>query len=120
MVPGWVAFSLPTAVPFGSDPESQPLVSVAPPVPEQCAAWPMYTLFAASKNTKFDVHCAPSVNVWLPGLIVALSAGAQVGSAKLGAAPTSAKHATTAAAPMSRLSCIRCLPAVVDVIRPGS
>jgi hypothetical protein len=41
MVPGWVAFSISTAVPFGSVPESQPLVSVAPPVPEQCAAWPM-------------------------------------------------------------------------------
>src|SRR5918996_5583687 len=110
MVPGGVAFSISTAVPFGSDPESQPLVSFAPPVPEQCAAWPMYTLFAASKNTKFDVHWAPSVNVWLPGLIAALSAGAQAGSAKLGAAPPSATHAITATATVSRRNCIVLIP----------
>ena len=30
---------------------------------------------------KFDVHCAPSVNVWLPGLIVADPAGAQAAAA---------------------------------------
>jgi hypothetical protein len=41
MVPGWLAPSTSTAVPSGSEPESQPLVSVAPPVPEQWAAWPM-------------------------------------------------------------------------------
>ena len=30
-----------TGVPIGSEPESQPFVSVLPPVPEQWAAWPM-------------------------------------------------------------------------------
>src|SRR5918992_3741977 len=110
MVPGWVAFSISTGVPFGSEPESQPLVSVAPPVPEQCAAWPTYTLFAASWNTKFDVHCAPSVMVSLPGWIVALPTGAQSGCAKLGAAPASATQAITATATVSRRSCIPISP----------
>ena len=81
-MPGRVAPSISTGVPTGSEPESQPLVSVAPPVPEQWAAWPRYTLFAPSKKTKFEVHCAPSVMVWLPGCIAALSAGAHAGSAK--------------------------------------
>jgi hypothetical protein len=40
-VPGCVAPSTSTWVPIGSEPLSQPFVSVAPPVPEQCAAWPM-------------------------------------------------------------------------------
>ena len=40
MVPGRLAPSISTGVPTGSEPLSQPLVSVAPPVPEQCAAWP--------------------------------------------------------------------------------
>ncbi len=43
MVPGWLAPSISTLVPSGSEPESQPSVSVAAPVPEQCAAWPMKT-----------------------------------------------------------------------------
>jgi hypothetical protein len=30
-----------TGVPIGSDADVQPSVSVAAPVPEQCAAWPM-------------------------------------------------------------------------------
>jgi hypothetical protein len=34
-------------VPTGSDVASQPFVSVAAPVPEQCAAWPMYTSVAS-------------------------------------------------------------------------
>ena len=41
MVPGLLAPVTSTGVPTGSEPESQPLVSVEPPVPEQCAAWPM-------------------------------------------------------------------------------
>ena len=40
MVPGWLAPSISTGVPIGSDPLSQPSVSVAAPVPEQWAAWP--------------------------------------------------------------------------------
>ena len=43
MVPGRLAPVTLTCVPSGSDPESQPSVSVAAPVPEQCAAWPMKT-----------------------------------------------------------------------------
>jgi hypothetical protein len=39
-VPDWLAPLTCTGVPMGSDPESQPFVSVAPPVPEQWAAWP--------------------------------------------------------------------------------
>ena len=33
-----------TWVPTGREPDVQPFVSVLPPVPEQWAAWPMYTL----------------------------------------------------------------------------
>ena len=40
MVPGRLAPSTSTGVPSGWEPESQPSVSVLPPVPEQCAAWP--------------------------------------------------------------------------------
>src|SRR5882724_10395496 len=76
MVPGWLAPLTVTGVPVGSEPEVQPLVAVLPPVPEQCAAWPMY-VFVPSLNTKFAVHWAPLVNVWTPGWIVALPAGAQ-------------------------------------------
>src|SRR4051794_13670775 len=54
-----------TWVPSGSDCAEQPLVSVLPPVPEQCAAWPRY-VFVPSLNTKLAVHCAPCVNVWMP------------------------------------------------------
>jgi hypothetical protein len=36
-----VAPSTSTGVPIGCEPASQPFVSVLPPVPEQCAAWPM-------------------------------------------------------------------------------
>src|SRR6266511_1507613 len=75
-MPGWAAPSTSTGVPSGSDSLSQPLVSVAAPVPEQCAAWPRYTL-EPSWKTKFEVHWAPSVMVWTPGWIVAWSAGAQ-------------------------------------------
>jgi hypothetical protein len=57
-------------VPTGSEPLSQPLVSVASRVPEQWAAWPRYT-FDPSVKTKFDVHCAPSVNVMTPGWTLA-------------------------------------------------
>jgi hypothetical protein len=42
------------------------LVLFAAPVPEQCAAWPMYVLVASAK-TKFAVHCAPEVYVCTPG-----------------------------------------------------
>ena len=39
-VPGLPAPSTSTGVPTGSVPALQPLVSVLPPVPAQCAAWP--------------------------------------------------------------------------------
>jgi hypothetical protein len=61
-----VAPSTSTGVPIGSDSVSQPLVSVAAPVPEQWAAYPMYT-FDPSSKMKFEVHWAPSVNVMTPG-----------------------------------------------------
>jgi hypothetical protein len=60
--------------PIGREPESQPFVSVAPPVPEQCAAWPM-NVSAPAVNTKLEVHWAPSVKVMLPGRMLALSTG---------------------------------------------
>ena len=43
-MPGLLAPVTVTGVPIGSEPARQPLVSVAAPVPEQCAAWPMYVL----------------------------------------------------------------------------
>ncbi len=43
MVPGLAGAVTSTWVPSGREPESQPLVSVAAPVPEQWAAWPMRT-----------------------------------------------------------------------------
>ena len=73
MVPGLLAPVTSTGVPTGSEPESQPLVSVLPPVPEQWAAWPMY-VFEASVKTKFAVHWAPSVKVCTPGWTVAVEA----------------------------------------------
>ena len=65
-----------TGVPFGRLCVRQPSVSVWPPVPEQWAAWPMYTPPAPSVKTKFDVHWAPSVKVMTPGWTVADAAGA--------------------------------------------
>ena len=44
--------------------------AVLPPVPAQCAAWPRFVP-AAPLNTKFAVHCAPSVKVWMPGRMAA-------------------------------------------------
>src|SRR3954464_13973853 len=64
-----------TCVPSGSDWAEQPLVSVLPPVPEQWAAWPRYVV-PPSLKTKLAVHCAPCVNVWMPGWTVADGAGA--------------------------------------------
>src|SRR4051812_50105556 len=75
MVPGLPAPLIVTGVPSGSEPESQPLVSVEPPVPEQCAACPMSVSVPLVK-TKFAVHWPPSVTVWTPGWIVAVEAGA--------------------------------------------
>ena len=43
-VPGWLAPVTSTGVPVGSDPLVQPSVAVLPPVPEQWAACPMYSL----------------------------------------------------------------------------
>jgi hypothetical protein len=80
MTPGRDAPVTCTGVPIGSEAEVQPLVAVFPPVPEQCAACPMYTL-PASKKTKFAVHCAPLVKVCTPGWIAAVAAGAHVGAA---------------------------------------
>jgi hypothetical protein len=42
----------------------------------------MYTLFDASVNTKFAVHCPEVVRVWTPGWMGAVAAGAQVGAAE--------------------------------------
>src|SRR6266508_4444042 len=95
MTPGCDAPPTSTGVPMGSEPESQPCVSVAPPVPEQCAAWPMYT-FEASKKMKLAVHCAPSVIVWTPGWIGAVAAGAQVGAATADGASAAASGTATA------------------------
>jgi hypothetical protein len=47
-VPGFEAPVTSTGVPFGRLWVAQPSVSVWPPVPEQWAAWPMYTAPAAS------------------------------------------------------------------------
>src|SRR3954470_4848169 len=92
MVPGRLAPVTSTCVPSGSDFAEQPFVSVLLPVPEQCAACPMY-VFVPSLNTKFAVHWAPLVNVWTPGWMVALSAGAQAR-----APPAVANSATRATA----------------------
>src|ERR1700760_1319049 len=81
----------------GGDALLQPFVSVLPPVPEQCAAWPMY-VSAPSVKMKFAVHWAPSVNVWTPGWIVAVAAGAQADAAE----GAMASAATAAAAARSR------------------
>jgi hypothetical protein len=67
-------------VPSGSDWLVQPLVSVAPPVPEQWAAWPTKTVDPSLKM-KLAVHWAPSVWVWTPGWIGAVPAGAQADAA---------------------------------------
>src|SRR5918992_5352993 len=48
--------------------------------------------------------------------MVALSAGAQAGSAKLGAALASATEATTGTATMSRRSCISVYPPAFDYV----
>jgi hypothetical protein len=61
-------------------------VSVAPPRPAQCAAYPISTSDPEVK-TKLAVHCAPSVTICTPGRIVASSAGAQ-DAAGAGAAAT--------------------------------
>src|SRR5947208_3161983 len=81
MTPGWDAPVTCTCVPMGSEPDVHPFVAVLPPVPEQWAACPMYTVFEASKKTKLAVHCPPAVIVWTPGWIGAVAAGAQVGAA---------------------------------------
>src|ERR1700760_443372 len=81
----------------GGDALLQPFVSVLPPVPEQCAAWPMY-VSAPSVKMKFAVHWAPSVNVCTPGWIVAVAAGAQADAAD----GAMASAATAAAAARSR------------------
>src|SRR3954453_1582152 len=70
-----------TGVPTGSDCDVQPSVSVDPPVPGQCAAWPRYTVVPLV-NTKLAVHWAPSVSVCTPGWIGAVAAGAHVGAAE--------------------------------------
>ncbi len=49
-------------------------------------------------NTKFAVHCPPSVNVWVPGWIGAVSASAQVGAAWTGAVPPRTSAATLSTA----------------------
>ena len=74
-MPGRVAPSISTGVPSGSVPASQPFVSVAAPVPEQWAAWPRYVP-PPSRNTKLEVHWAPSVKVITPGWMSAPSSAA--------------------------------------------
>src|SRR5690349_11130002 len=97
MTPGCDAPVTCTCVPMGSEPEVQPFVAVLPPVPEQWAAWPMYTVFEASKKTKFAVHCAPAVKVWTPGWIGAVAAGAHVGAALAEGASATTKGTATVA-----------------------
>src|SRR2546421_9417629 len=75
MTPGRFAPVTWTWVPTGSEPDVHPLVAVLPPVPEQCAACPMYVLVPSLKM-KLAVHWAPSVNVWTPGWTAAVPAGA--------------------------------------------
>ena len=58
-------------------------------------------MFAASKKTKFDVHCAPSVKVITPGWTGAVAAGAQVGAAA--AVPAAARVRHVAAASVARV-----------------
>ena len=74
----WLTFEAPvtvTGVPIGSDALSQPLVSVAAPVPEQWAAWPT-KVDPPWVKMKLDVHDAPPVSVLTPGWIGAEAAGA--------------------------------------------
>src|SRR2546429_5713321 len=97
MTPGRDAPVTCTGVPIGSEPDVQAAVAVFPPVPEQCAACPMYTL-PASKKMKFAVHCAPFVKACTPGWIAADAAGAHVGSA--------VASVVSAAAATSRLEAI--------------
>ena len=103
-MPCWLAPVTSTLVPTGSEPESQPFVSVELPVPEQWAAWPMYVV-VPSEKTKLAVHWAPSVNVCTPGCTVALSAGAQAFAA--GAKAAIAAQAVTASAAIRRCTRIR-------------
>ncbi len=93
MVPGLRAPSTRTFVPNGSEPESQPFVSLAEPVPEQCAAWPMKVL-PSRRKMKFEVHWAPLVNVWFPGWILFLSLW--VAEAVAGRSTSAARRAAAA------------------------
>src|SRR5258706_11765518 len=97
MCPGIDAPPTVTGVPKGSEPDVQPLVAVLPPVPEQCAAWPMYTLVPLVK-TKLAVHCAPLVKVCTPGWTAAVAAGAHVGVATAGPNPENPPKAMRGAA----------------------
>lgn len=92
-----------TGVPIGREPEVHPLVSVLEPVLEQWAACPRYT-FDASWKTKFDVHCAPSVNTWTPGWMVAELAGAHADAGDGAMART--EIAATAIAAVRAFRCI--------------
>src|SRR3954453_14644679 len=96
MVPGRLAPVTSTCVPSDSDFAKQPLVSVLLPVPEQCAACPMY-VFVPSLNTKFAVHWAPLVNVCTPGWTVALPAGAHARAPLAGAESARGGTASVAA-----------------------
>jgi hypothetical protein len=58
-------------------------------------------VFDASKNTKFDVHCAPCVSVCTPGCTGAVAAGAHVGAAAALPAPT--RLTSVAAASVARV-----------------
>src|SRR5260370_22541955 len=97
MAPGCDAPVTCTCVPMGSEPDVQPFVAVLPPVPEQWAAWPMYTVFEASKKMKLAVHCPPAVKVWTPGWIGAVAAGAQAGAALAAGASAAALRTPTVA-----------------------
>ena len=104
-MPGWAAPVTSTGVPSGKDVDVQPSVSVAVPVPAQCAAWPMYTVVPLVK-TKFAVHCAPAVNVCTPGWTAAVAAGAHWGVLpEVAGTPINVQTAATATSRTRRGMC---------------
>src|SRR4029079_12810443 len=92
-----------TSVPSGRVAELQPSVSVASPVPAQCAACPRNTRSSAV-NTKLAVQVPPpAVTVTTPGWTAARPAGAHPVTtgepASTGAAAGAARAAGAASAP---------------------
>src|SRR6267378_2824036 len=94
MVPCLLAPVTSTLVPTGNVPLEHPSVAVFPPVPEQWAAWPMYTVEPLVKM-KFAVHCPPCVKVCTPGWMAAVAAGAHADAAGASTSVASTEaHAT--------------------------